>query len=74
MKKLQDLPSHSLALPGEDNDKKIITHYSVMKDRSISLKPKFNPNKSNLDESYNQNSRIFSHFQKRMGEMSKPTL
>jgi len=67
-------PSRSLAGGLEDTDKKIITHFSVMKDRSVSLKPKFNANKSNLEDNYNENSRIFSHFQKRMNDMSKPTL
>ena len=72
MKKLQESmqqPNRSGSL--EDTDKRIITHFSVMKDRSVSLKPKFN-NRSKLENNYNENSRILSHFQKRMNNMSKP--
>ena len=42
-----------------------------MKDRSVSLKPKFN---QNLEDNYNDNSRIYSHFQKRINDISKPKL
>ena len=53
MKKLQESmqqPNRSGSL--EDTDKRIITHFSVMKDRSVSLKPKFN-NRSKLENNYN---------------------
>ena len=64
MKKLQESmlqPSRSIAGSLEDTDKKIITHFSVMKDRSVSLKPKLNK-RSKLDDNYHDSSRILSHF------------